>query len=186
MALLPPPTQATTASGRRPSASSICALISSADDALEIAHHARIGRRPGGGAEDVKRRLQIGHPIAKRFIDGIFQRAAAAGHRHDFRAQQAHAKDVERLSLHIFRAHVDRARHAEQRGDGRGGHAVLPGAGFGDETRFAHAPRQQRLPQHVIQFMRAGMAEVFAFQIDGRRRHNARSSGRRGRASWGD
>ena len=39
MALLPPPTQAMSGSGRRPSASRICRAGFLADDAVEIAHH---------------------------------------------------------------------------------------------------------------------------------------------------
>ena len=64
-----------------------------------------------------------------------------------FRAQQPHAKDIQPLAPHVFLAHVDDALEAEQRADGSGSHAMLPGAGFGDDALLAHAARQQRLAQ---------------------------------------
>ena len=63
-------------------------------------------------------------------------------------------------------AHVDDALHAEQRADGRGGHAVLAGAGLGDDAMLAHAPRQQRLSDAVVDLVRAGVQQVFALQVD--------------------
>ena len=61
----------------------------------------------------------------------------------NFRAQQAHAEDVELLASHVLGAHVDDAFEAEQRADGGGGDAVLSGAGFGDDALLAHALDQQ-------------------------------------------
>ena len=60
-----------------------------------------------------------------------------------FRAQQPHAEDVQLLAAHVLRPHVDDALEAEQRADGGGGHAVLPGAGFRDDALLAHALDQQ-------------------------------------------
>ena len=41
-----------------------------------------------------------------------------------------------------------------------------PGAGFGDDARLAHAPREQRLADHVVDLVRAGVIEVLALQPD--------------------
>ena len=41
---------------------------------------------------------------------------------------------------------------------------MLAGAGFGDDALLAHAPRQQNLAEGVVDFVRAGVAEVFALQ----------------------
>ena len=77
MALLPPPTQATTTSGRRPACSRICARASRADHRLELAHHQRIRMRAERRAEQVVRVGDIGHPVAHRLVDRVLQRAAA-------------------------------------------------------------------------------------------------------------
>ena len=81
-------------------------------------------------------------------------------------------------------AHVDDALQAEQ-GAGRGrGHAVLAGAGLGDDAALAHAHGEQRLTEHVVDLVGAGVAEVLALEVD-RGRRSARSGGRRGRAASG-
>ena len=45
---------------------------------------------------------------------------------------------------------------------------MLPGAGLGDDAALAHAPREQRLPQRVVDLVRAGVQQVFALQPDPR------------------
>ena len=81
-------------------------------------------------------------------------------------AEQLHAEDVLRLALDVLGAHVDDALHAEARGDGRRGDAVLAGAGLGDHARLAHAPREQRLADAVVDLVRAGVVQVLALQVD--------------------
>ena len=94
------------------------------------------------------------------------RRARAAGDRPDLRAQQLHAEHVGPLPADVFLAHVDHAVQSEA-GAGRGrGHAVLAGARLGDHPPLAHAARQQRLAQRVVDLVGAGMVEVFAFQVD--------------------
>jgi hypothetical protein len=48
-----------------------------AHDALELAHHPRIGMRTHDRAEAVVTALDVGHPVAHRFVDGVLERAAA-------------------------------------------------------------------------------------------------------------
>ena len=165
MALLPPPTHAKMASGRRPSACQNLARFVS-DHAMEVAHHGRIGMRAERRAQQIVRGRDVGDPIAHGLADGVFQRAAAVGHGDHVRAQQPHAEDVEALPAHVFFAHVDRAVEAEQRADGGGRDAVLPRAGFGDDALLAHAPREQRLAETVIDLVRAGVQQVFALDVD--------------------
>ena len=80
----------------------------------------------------------------------------------------SHAEDVERLPLHVFRAHVDVAVEAEQRAGGRGRDAVLAGAGLRDDPALAHADGEQRLAERVVDLVRAGMREVLALEEDAR------------------
>src|SRR5437667_355774 len=60
------------------------------------------------------------------------------------------------------------AVEAEQGGDGCGGDTVLPGAGLGDDAPPLHTLRQQPLPEHVVDLVRARMTEVLALEVDPR------------------
>ena len=44
------------------------------DYRLKISHHHRIGMRSGYGTDDVKGVFDVGHPVAHRFVQRIFQR----------------------------------------------------------------------------------------------------------------
>jgi len=84
----------------------------------------------------------IGDPIAHGFVDGVFERAAAGLDANDLRAEHAHARDVERLPRHVFRAHVNDAFEAEVRGNGRRRDSMLACARFRDDARLAHFHRE--------------------------------------------
>ena len=43
---------------------------------------------------------------------------------------------------------------------------MLAGAGFGDDARLAHAAGQKDLAHGVVDFVRAGVKQVFAFEIN--------------------
>ena len=55
--------------------------------------------------------------------------------------------------------------------DGGGGHAVLAGAGFGNDARLAHALGQHGLANGVVDLVRAGVVQVFALQKNLRAAH---------------
>ena len=99
-------------------------------------------------------------------------------------AEQAHAEDVERLARHVVDAHVDHALEAEQRADRGGGDAVLAGARLGDDARLAHAARQQRLAEGVVDLVGARVREVFAFEDRTRSPSSAPDLARR-TGAWG-
>ena len=61
-------------------------------------------------------------------------------------------------------AHVHLALEAHQRRRGGRGDAVLAGAGLGDEPRLAHPLGEQRLAEHVVDLVRAGVVEVLALE----------------------
>ncbi len=137
-----------------------------ADHRVEIAHHHRIGMRPRYRADDVEGALDVGHPVAHRFVERILQRLGAALHRHHRGTEQLHAVDVHRLPLDVLGAHVHHALHAVARRHRGGGYAVLACAGLGDHAPLAHAPGDQRLADGVVDLVRAGVVEVFALEPD--------------------
>jgi len=62
---------------------------------------------------------------------------------------------------------------------------VLAGSCLRDESLLAHARRQQRLADRVVELVRAGVTQVFALEVDVRaakvadsQRHIAASAGR--------
>ncbi|MDR8822196.1 hypothetical protein FEQ05_05940 [Burkholderia pseudomultivorans] len=139
-----------------------------ADHALEVAHHhrVRVRVRARDRADDVERVLDVGDPVAHRFVQRVLQRARARFDRHDGRAEQLHPVHVRGLAAHVLGAHVDDALHPEARADRRGRDAVLAGAGFGDHALLAHPLREQRLADHVVDLVRAGVVQVLALQVD--------------------
>ncbi len=139
-----------------------------ADHAMKIAHHHRIGMRSQHRAQQIMRRADVRDPVAHRFVDGVLQRARAGIHAHHFRAQHSHAKNIEPLALHVVGAHVDDAFEAQPRRNGGRRHSVLPRAGFRDDAALAHAHGQQSLADAIVDFVRAGVQQIFALDIDAR------------------
>ena len=136
-----------------------------ADDALQVADDGREGMRADGRAEDVVRAGDVGDPVAHRLVDGVLQRGRARRHLAHLGAERAHAQHVGGLAADVLGAHVDDALEAQQRA-GRGRrHAVLAGAGLGDDARLAEPQRQQRLAERVVDLVRAGVVEVLALQV---------------------
>ena len=110
------------------------------------------------------RGLLADDPGTQGLIDGILERARTTFHRVHGGPEQAHAHDVGRLPLHIFRPHIDGAAHAQTGGRHSRGHTVLPGAGLGHQSGLAHILGQQRLPQGVVDLVSAGMQQVFTLE----------------------
>ena len=137
-----------------------------ADHALEIAHHGGVGMRARYGTNDVERVVHISHPVAHGFVERVFQGFAARLHRHYFSAQQMHTVHIRRLALHVFRAHIDHTLQAITGTDGGGGHTVLASTRFGNHAGFAHALGQQGLAYGVVDFVRTGVVQVLALEVD--------------------
>ena len=137
-----------------------------ADDALEVAHHLRIGMWARHRADAIEGVLDIGDPVAQGFVERILQRARARKRRHDFGAQELHAEHIGLLPLDIDLAHIDDAFEAEARAGGRGRDAMLAGARLGDDARLAHAAREQDLAHHIVDLVRAGVIELVALEVD--------------------
>ena len=135
-----------------------------ADHRLEVAHHPGIGIGADDRADDVVRGGDVGDPVAERLVGRVLERAGAGLDRNHRRAEQLHAVHVERLAGHVLRAHVDHALEPEPGAHRRGRDAVLARAGLGDDAPLAHAPREQRLADRVVDLVGAGVVQVLALE----------------------
>lgn len=80
-------------------------------------YHHRIGMGPSGRTQDVVGRLYIGDPVANGLAGSVLQCCCATVYRPHLSAAQAHAKHVERLSLHVLCTHVYNALQSQARTD---------------------------------------------------------------------
>ena len=149
-----------------------------ADHRLELAHHQRVRMWTEHRAEQIVRVAHVGHPVAHRLVDRILERAAPRIHAADFCAQEPHPEDVERLPVHVFRAHVDVTLEPEQRARRRRRHAMLPRTSFGDDALLAHADGEERLAQRVVDLVRAGVRQILALEKHARAARGRRQSSR--------
>src|SRR5437867_8774465 len=92
----------------------------------------------------------IRHPVADRFINGIFKSPAPTGNSMDFGAEQSHTKDIEFLPTHVFFTHIDFTVQVEQSTNRSGGNTVLSSSCFGDDALFPHPFGQQSLAQTIV------------------------------------
>ncbi|MFM1944508.1 MAG: hypothetical protein RI897_3490 [Verrucomicrobiota bacterium] len=136
------------------------------DDALEVTDHNGVGVGAVGGTEDIVGMAYVGDPIAHGFVDSFLEGLLTGADGDDFGAEHFHAVDVEGLAGAVDGAHVDDALEAEHGGDRGCGDAVLSGAGFCDDAGFTHAFGEEDLSDGVIDFVGAGVEEVFAFEVD--------------------
>ena len=107
-----------------------------------------------------------GGPLPHRLGYRVFQCSCSCCHRNDFCAEQTHPVHVQRLPAGIFLSHKYHALHAHQRRGSGSGDAMLSCSCLRDQTGFPHLLRQERLPQHVIDLVRARVVQIFPFQID--------------------
>src|SRR3954454_17187045 len=120
--------------------------------------------RAGDRTDHVVSVVDGAHPVAERLVECILQSARTRRHGDDCRPEQAHACDVECLPLRVDLAHVDDALEAEQRSGRCRRDPVLTGARFGNDPGLAHSAREQHLPEHIVDLVRAGVVEVFALE----------------------
>jgi hypothetical protein len=65
-------------------------------------------------------------------------------------------------------AHIDDALKTEQGADGCRRHAVLAGAGLGDDPLLAHPLGKETLAERVVDLVRAGVREILPLQVNPR------------------
>ena len=104
-------------------------------------------------------RLDVRDPVADRLARRLLERPRAELDRPNLGAEQLHPLDVRPLAAHVLDAHVDDAVEPEAGADGGGGDAVLPGARLGDDPALASRRASTRLPERVVQLVRAGVQD---------------------------
>ena len=137
-----------------------------ADDALKISHHFGIRRRPHHRADGKHGVFKIGHIGAKSAVHRLFERARPFRHRHELGTENFHARHIRMLFGHVHHAHVDFAFQPQQRSRRGQRHAMLAGAGFSHHFFLAEFFRQQHFADAVVDFVRTGVVEVFALEVN--------------------
>lgn len=86
--------------------------------------------------------------------------------RYHFGTENLHASNIGPFLGNINLPHVNFTGHLKE-GGGRGeGDSVLTRSRLGNQFGFAHFARQQSFAQAMINLVRAGMIQVFSFDID--------------------
>ena len=80
-------------------------------------------------------------------------------------SQHLHTLHVGVLALHIGGSHEHFALHIHQCTHCGSSHSVLSGTGFGDDARLSHLLGHQYLADGSVDFVSAGVVQVFTFQI---------------------
>ena len=143
------------------------------DHRLQLAHDLGVRRRAHARADQVVGRLDVRDPVADRLARRLLQRARTELDRDHLGAEQPHPLDVGTLAVHVLGAHVDDALEPEPRAHGRGRDAVLAGARLRDDPVLAEPPGEHRLPQRVVELVRAGVEQVLALQVEALPRREA-------------
>ena len=128
---------------------------------------------PQHGADAVNGVLvvaQVGFKSAVyRLLEGLQTMVDA----NDVGTEHLHAGDVGSLLGDIDCAHVDFTFQAEIGSCGGQRHAVLAGAGFGDNLLLAHEFGEQTFAHAVVELVGTGVVEVFALQVNLRTSYQA-------------
>ena len=152
-----------------------------ADDALELAHHHRVGVRADDRTHAVVRLVGVGDPVAHRLAGGVLQRPAAGGHRDDLGAQQPHPEHVVRLAFHVPFAHEDLHRQPSRAPAVAVATPCMP-APVSAISRVRPMRRASNAcPEHIVDLVGAGVRQVFPLEQNGHAEFGRQPHGRRQR-----
>mgnify|MGYP007132059168 CR=1 FL=1 len=137
-----------------------------AHNALEIAHHHREGMGADNGTDAVDGVLVLVAVGCEGRVDRFLQRLQPVRDLDHSCAEDLHSRHVRGLLFDVHRAHIDVAVQAEVSGGGRQRNAMLPCAGLGDDLLLAHVLCKQHLAHAVVEFVRAGVVQILALDIE--------------------
>ena len=121
---------------------------------------------PHGGTDAVNGSFIFVQISFKGSVHSLFQGLKACLYRDDPCPQHLHTGNVGRLLFNVHLPHVDIAFQSEISGSRSQCHAVLPGAGLGDEFLFAQILGQQAFAHAMVQLMGAGVVKIFPLEVD--------------------
>ena len=127
------------------------------DHPLKFPDQVGEGMRPADRPKQVVGVLDGRHPVPHRLVHRVLQSTRSRGDSMNLGAQQLHPSHVKGLAFGIQLPHVDAALQAKQGGRRGGGDAVLSGAGLRDHPRLPHSLGEQRLAEHVVDLVCAGV-----------------------------
>ena len=127
------------------------------DHRLKITDHGGEGVGTHDGADAVVGVMDPAGPFDHGLIHRVLQSSGAAGDGDDLRTQQTHPVHVQRLPDGVLFAHEHHTFHIHQCRCGGGCHTVLTGTGLGNEAGLAHLLGKERLTQHIVDLVGAGV-----------------------------
>ena len=136
------------------------------DTVLEVADHQREGMGTRSRSNAVDRVFIFSGIGCESGVNCLFQSFETEADRDDIGAQQLHPCDIGCLLGYIHLTHIDVALEPEVGCCSSQGHAVLSGAGLGDQFLFPHIFGQQTLAHTVVELVGAGVVEIFALEIN--------------------
>ena len=163
-ALLPPPTQATIASGKRPVWSRNCRRASLPMTDWNSRTIRGYGCGPSAGPQQIVRVSHAGDPVTHRLINGVLQCAAPSVDVPHGGAKYFHAKDVQCLAPDVLDSHVHVTLESEQRAGRCRRDAMLSCARLGEHPPLPHPDGQQRLTESVVDLVGACVGEILTLQ----------------------
>ena len=137
-----------------------------ADHALHACHQVRVGVRSHGAAHDIECVGRMTAPVAYSLTACVAQCHVACAYWVHLGSQHLHALHVGVLSLHIGSTHKHLALHVHQRTHRSCGHTVLSGTCLGYDASLTHLLGQQYLSDGVVDFVRTGVVQVLALQVE--------------------
>ena len=135
-----------------------------AHDPLELPHHPRIGVGADDGPDAVVRVLHRGHPVPQRLVDGVLQGGAAG-----LTGTTSAPRSRMRKTLRAWRSTSTAPMNTLHRKPNRAAAVAVatpcwPAPVSAMTGRLAHVAGQQRLAQHVVDLVGAGVGQVLPLQ----------------------
>ena len=152
----------------RPSAACIWLRTSSPITHWKSRTRAGVGVRPGGGTDAIERIGDIGYPVAQRLVHCVLERAGARcnGHNCSRRAYSSAAHSDFAVPHRRRPCRRCIRGRSVRTGGRRSATPCWPAPVSAMMRRLTHAPREQDLPQHIVDLVRAGMVQIFALEVD--------------------
>ena len=136
-----------------------------AHNGLEVPDHQGEGVGPHHGADAVNAVPVIRGIGGKGRIHRLFQGGKAFRYGNHVGSQNLHSCHVGSLLLNVHLPHVNVALQAKVGGGGSQSHAVLSGAGFGDDLFLSHVLGKEGFSHAVVQLVGAGVVQILPLGV---------------------